>query len=99
MFNEIFSSERFNFFAEFLVLQTTFAKVWPASLQIRPCFLTLAKIGDTEIFAKMVYGTVTYMYDDLYILTYRVKGNCRIREVDPSSFLVNKKKKIILHFL
>ena len=35
-----------------------FAKVWPASLQIRPCFLTLAKIGDTEIFAKMAYGTV-----------------------------------------
>jgi len=53
-------------------------------------FLTLAKIGDTEIFAKMAYGTVTHMYDDLYILTYGVKGNCRIREVDPSSFLVNK---------
>ncbi len=58
--------------------------------KIRPCFLTLAKIGDTEIFAKMAYGTVTYMYNDLYILTYGVKGNCRVREVNPSSFLVNK---------
>ncbi len=77
-------------FAELQILQTMFAKVWSAILPIRPCFLTLAKIGDTEIFAKMAYGTVTYMYDDLYILTYGVKGNDRIREVDPSSFLVNK---------
>ncbi len=79
-------SKIFAVFAEFLVLQTMFSKVWPASLQIRPCFLKLAKIGDTEIFAKMAYGTVTSMYDDLYILTYGVKGSCRIREVTPHLF-------------